>query len=135
DQNTGLIVMTHREDHSKAYGSGAYEPSFSTNMGASWDSKLVIFAHHTDRYPNGVIFNPAGNTNPKLATVIVCGPQTNGTNWVATEFGGIGIDSSRMSDSLFTNGTNGYTQNNGNLSFMSSSDDSTIHVMGEGFTM
>jgi hypothetical protein len=36
------------------------------------------------RYPSGVIFNPAGNTDLNLAYSLVAGPVTNGAGWTNT---------------------------------------------------
>lgn len=138
NQATNLIVMTHREDMGKPYGSGAYEPSFSSDMGVSWDSSIVMFKGESSRYPNGVIFNPAGNTTPTMAYDVVAGPWTNSSastiSWVKTVYGNVRLDNSNLDTLILSNGNPGVlTQNTGNLSFMTSCDDSSVHVIGAGW--
>ncbi len=137
-----LIAMTHREDASKAgCGSGAYEVSYSTNMGYSWDSTIVMLCNQPSRYPNGVIFNPAGNTNPLNCYNAFAGPWTNSApspadSWVATVHGSVKLDNTMLDNAVWMNGVNGHQiQNTGDLSYMQSCDDSTVHVIGQGFNV
>lgn len=141
-----LIVMTHRENSSNTAvcGTGAYIAAYSTDNGAIWDTTVTLFCHYDPlagtRYPNGVIFNPYGNTNPTNAYDIVSGPYTNGNangdSWVETVYGSTTFGDANTHGVYWTNGNPGVlTQNNGDLSFMSSSDDSTFHVIGEGFKL
>jgi len=139
NQATGLITMTHREgitDAQVGHGTGVLQPSYSTNNGANWDSTFVIFNADSARYPNGVIFNPAGNLNWKNCYVAVSGPWTNAPappaiGWTKTVYGSMRMDSSNIDTIHFVNGAPGvYPQDNGNISFMTSCDDSTVHVIG-----
>jgi hypothetical protein len=131
-----LLVMTHRENSGAAYGSGAYTPSYSTNNGNSWDStSIIMFKNQTSRYPNGVVFNPTGNTNPMHAYASTSGPWTNGSasqiSWVKTVYGSIRMDTANRNENIWTNGNVGVvTQNTGNLSYMTSCDDSNVHIIG-----
>jgi hypothetical protein len=131
-----LIVMTHREDANLAFGSGAYTPSYSTDNGNTWDStSIVMFKNQTSRYPNGVIYNPTGNTDPMKTYAAVAGPWTNGSatqiSWVKTVYGSIRLDTANRNENIWANGQVGVTtQDNGNLSYMTSTDDGRVRVIG-----
>jgi hypothetical protein len=142
NQATNLITMTHREgitDRQVGYGTGVLQPSFSTNNGANWDSTFVIFNKDSARYPNGVIYNPTGNVNPKMAYVAVSGPWTNAPaapaiGWTKTVYGSMRMDSSNIDTVHFVNGAVGvYPQDNGDLSYMTSCSDGRVHVIGTDF--
>lgn len=145
DQNLNAIVFTHRVDASKlgSHGSGTYEASISLDGGASWDTTKLIYGNAASsangtRYPNGVIFNPAGNTALNNAYWVVNGPYTQGTatgkylGWDSTAIGSMKFDSTNMSQLFWGNGRPNVlveeaTQN------MVSCDDSTVHSVGDGY--
>jgi hypothetical protein len=141
NQICDLIVMTHREDYSKEgnCGTGAYEAAYSTNNGALWDTSVIISCNQPSRYPNGALLNmPITNTNPLNVTDVMSGPWTNsatsGDSWVESVFASTTLEGTNQHESYWVNGTVGvYTENTGDLSFMSSSDDSTVHVIGQGY--
>lgn len=146
NQACNLIVMTHRDNYSNAAtcGTGAYIGAYSTDNGSIWDTTVTLFCSSDPsagtRYPNGSIFNPAGNTNPMNAYDAMSGPYTNGVttgdSWVQSVYGSVTFGGANPHGMYWANGTPGVlTQNNGDLSFMSSSDDSTVHVIGEGFNL
>ncbi len=143
NQACNLITMTHRENNSNVgtCGTGAYNAAYSTNGGATWDSSVTISCNQPSRYPNGVLFNPAGNTNPMNVYDAMSGPWTNSSttaiSWVETVYGSVTIGNTNSHEMFWTNGISPNTtpQNTGNLSFMSSSDDSTVHVIGEGYSL
>jgi hypothetical protein len=62
--------------------SGAIVAEISSDWGTTWDS-TCIWSSGTDlgRYPQGGIYNPAGNTNISNAYVVGMGPTTDGSNW------------------------------------------------------
>lgn len=142
NQACGLIVMTHRENYLDVgtCGTGAYVAGYSTNGGTVWDSTVYISCNQPSRYPNGALFNGAGNTNPMNVTDAMSGPWTNSStttiSWVETVYGSVTIGNTNPHESYWTNGvTAGSTpQNTGDLSWMSSSDDSTVHVIGMGYS-
>ncbi len=140
NQACDLIVMTHREDNSKVgtCGTGAYEAAYSTNNGATWDTSVVISCNQSSRYPNGALYNPTGNTNPMNVYDAMAGPWTNsattGDSWVESVYGSVTIGDANAHEMYWANGTPGVlVQNTGDLSFMSSSDNGAVHVIGEGF--
>lgn len=141
NQALNLIVFTHRVDFSKSLGSGTYEASFSTDFGATWDSALTIFNNQATRYPNGVVLNFANNRNYDTAIWAVCGPFTNGTSsapydgWDSAAFGSIFFSGSDTSQSFLGNSMPGViNEDEARISYMSSSNDSTVHSIGDGFT-
>lgn len=76
NQETGLIVMTHRQD--ATVSSGNVQSSFSTDGGFSFDDSTVTIWEtafsYPARYPSGVIYNPSGNTTPANAYAVSVGP-------------------------------------------------------------
>ena len=81
-----LIAFTHRQAPGNVGGTGIIQTTFSTNNGAAWDTtKKLMAGVGSNRYPSGVIYNPAGNTNPQNAFAIQAGPSINdGTGTPAT---------------------------------------------------
>jgi len=146
DQATGSILFTHRADQSKmgSYGSGTYEASYSLDWGQTWDTTLLMYkwpaaSASGTRYPNGVMFNPAGNTNFKNAYWIASGPWTDGSatfsapygNWDSIAFGSMKLDSTNVMEGYKGNGKPGVNTEEF-VEYMSSSDDSTVHNVGDG---
>jgi len=76
NQETGLIMMTHRQD--ATVSSGNIQSSFSTDGGFSFDNTTVTIWEtaysYPARYPSGVIYNPSGNTTPTNAYAVSAGP-------------------------------------------------------------
>lgn len=53
------------------------------NDGSQWDSTVIwADAANLARYPQGGIYNPAGNSNYNNATVVGMGPVTGGSGWI-----------------------------------------------------
>lgn len=70
NDNTGVIVAM-----------------ISANWGVNWDSTcLYSGATNFGRYPQGAIYNPAGNTNLANAYVVGSGPTTDGGAWTGNWF-------------------------------------------------
>ncbi|HTA27325.1 MAG TPA: hypothetical protein VK809_06035, partial [Bacteroidia bacterium] len=143
NQACNLIVMTHREDNTKVStcGTGAYEAAQSTNNGATWDTSVVISCNQSSRYPNGALYNPPANTNAANVYDAMIGPWTNsavtGDSWVESVYGSTTLTipgGTNAHEMYWMNGTPGVqVQNTGNISYMSSSDNGTVHAIGEGF--
>ena len=71
--------------------SGSIVGLWTLNLGTTWD-ETCIWANATNlgRYPNGGIYNPAGNTNINNAYLVGSGPITTGSgpwvgNWYASK--------------------------------------------------
>lgn len=77
------VAFVHRQNAGLPGGSGLLSFDISTDGGATWDTttKVVTPEVTTDplfngaRYPSGVIWNPAGNTDPNNAKMITSGPM------------------------------------------------------------
>lgn len=100
NQETGIILMTHRQD--ATVSSGNVQSSFSTDGGFSFDDSTITTWEtawgYPARYPSGVIYNPTGNTTPANAYAVAAGPILTGSNWVggffsSETFGGANLDS------------------------------------------
>lgn len=79
--------------------SGTIVGYFSKDFGTTWDS-TCIWANATNlaRYPQGGIYNPAGNQNPDNAYLIGTGPITQGSGWLGSwyaskKIGAVGTNS------------------------------------------
>lgn len=146
NQELNLIVFTHRLDWTKVNGNvpldGAYEASISKDFGNTWDTSLVLYWADSTRFPNGVIMNFAGNKTIDKAVWAVNGPATkyptgisppyNG--WDSVAFGSVFFDSSHVTQSYLANGAKGVViESNGEVEYMSTSSDSTVHSIGDGY--
>ncbi len=142
NQACNLLVMTHRIDYSKVgtCGTGAYEVAKSTDAGATWDTSITMNCNNPTRYPNGALFNPAGNTSPANVYDAYMGAWNDGStttiSWTATDYGSVQISGANLHTMYWQNtGGPGYNQNGGQtIGYVSSSDDSTVHGLGEGWT-
>lgn len=69
--------------------SGTIVGLWSTNMGSTWD-ETCIWSNATNlaRYPQGIIYNPSGNTNVNSAYIVGIGPYTSSAGgWGGTTNG------------------------------------------------
>ncbi|MCS6917869.1 MAG: T9SS type A sorting domain-containing protein [Chitinophagales bacterium] len=84
-----MVGFVHRINVSKSTNSGDIVMTYSTDGGMTWDSTnkwTLAYKNSTyprGRYPQGGIFNPAGNTDPLGTYAVVSGPITDGSAWVA----------------------------------------------------
>lgn len=69
--------------------SGTIVGLWSTNGGATWDETCIWSnANNLARYPQGIIYNPLGNTNINNAHIVGIGPFTSGAGgWGGTTNG------------------------------------------------
>ncbi|MCD6067358.1 MAG: endonuclease/exonuclease/phosphatase [Bacteroidetes bacterium] len=70
--------------------SGYQVVKFTTDNGASWDS-VAYYQNATNwgRYPSGVIYNTAGNTDISNARFVGTGPTVNGSTWMGNWFASV----------------------------------------------
>lgn len=85
NEDLGLIQFTHRAKigNNSATNSGDIITTYSTNDGNTW-SHILSYPNGTtanNRYPSGVIFNPANNTVVNNAFTVYVGPAHDGVNW------------------------------------------------------
>lgn len=94
--NSSLNALTFFHRKSPFYipsangNEGSVVAMYSTNLGTSWDSTCVwANSTYTAQIPQGLIYNPAGNTNLNNAYLVGCGPVQSGTNnvgnWYASK--------------------------------------------------
>ncbi|MGK0639027.1 T9SS type A sorting domain-containing protein [Schleiferia thermophila] len=86
---------------------GSLRYGFSTNKGLSWNINQGPLWNPTPstevaRYPQGGLFNPAGNSNPDSVYVVFFAPVLDNSN---SNWGGIVVGSSRASDNANLNTT------------------------------
>ena len=110
NQELGVVGFTHRQDTSFAGGSGVVQFSMTADGGTTWDPLRYDPYAGLGRYPAGVLYNPAGNTNPDNAfALMTAGIPTSGGGaqpvWGVTSFitskldsTGIYVSNSFMSD-------------------------------------
>ncbi|MGZ4037948.1 MAG: hypothetical protein ACXVPQ_08990, partial [Bacteroidia bacterium] len=85
--DVNAVTFVHRASPSYSTvpngNSGTIVAKYSTNAGTSWDS-TVFYANTTNfgRYPQGGLYNPAGNTNINNAYIVGAGPTNQGGNWL-----------------------------------------------------
>ena len=99
------VGFVHRQNDGGAGGSGVMSFDYSTDGGATWTVNPFQLTPNLvgngNRYPNITLYNPAANTDPNNAYVVVTGPQlTTGVSSGANGWGG-----TFRSSSLFA-GTN-----------------------------
>ncbi len=101
DKDINTLVLVHCYDNDTS--SVIY--SYSTNQGATWVDDTMLYHTATPlysgRFPQGVIYNPPGNTNPSNAYVACFGSTTDGTNWNAHYEGTASIGSSTNQQTLY----------------------------------
>lgn len=78
--------------------SGFIQTHVSYNNGANWDTLLVVTGNtdpnQINRYPNGALINPPGNTTANQAYTVVSAPMIlGGTDWDGATLGSIRLDS------------------------------------------
>ncbi|MDF2438001.1 MAG: BNR/Asp-box repeat protein [Bacteroidota bacterium] len=90
DPALNTIVLTHRASTSP--GSGYLQFDKSTDGGATFTTNTTMYSPSgaNARYPQGLIYNPAGNTDPNNAYVTYFAPgqdASNGATWGAYVYG------------------------------------------------
>jgi hypothetical protein len=137
----GTIFYTHREDFTKSFGSGAYELSYSQDGGNTWDSSFIVYGNQVTRYPNGLVYNPVGNTNLKHAYWAYTGPWLSQAttpdkfdNSDSIAFGSARLDSTNIVEGYISPFHPGVTMQLG-TEYMSIGDDSVVHCIGNGISV
>ncbi len=86
EYNPELNILTHVHRAGGPWGgaSGDLRCIISYDKGLTWTDSVVFpvqNGNHYYRYPNVIVHNPAGNTNPSDAYLFVNGPITDGAGW------------------------------------------------------
>lgn len=110
-----LIMMTHRGQTNVIGTGNDLITSISTDGGNTFSSNIAITSQggRLHRYPSGVIYNSAGNTNVDDAYSVMAGPYTvsswEGNYFASTTFGGANTDENPVE----TTGTGDLLSRNG----------------------
>ncbi len=93
-----LIMFSHRAGGTYGGSSGDIRCHYTPFNGATAIDSVEFIHQGTDlmRYPGGVIYNPAGNTNPANAMAIITGPCTGGSGWTKNYFCSQKLDGSSI---------------------------------------
>jgi PKD repeat protein len=80
--------------------------SWSTNVGPVLQNNLITGVS-SSRYPQGIIYNPTGNTNIANARIFAMGSHSTGQNnfWGTLSVGQCKLDGTNQSDKIFRPGT------------------------------
>lgn len=99
DPNLNTVAFFHRMLIPPGSGYLAYD--VSKDGGNTWTNNIQLYnptiaPGANARYPQGVIYNPAGNTNPDNAYACTFGPILDGSNAGAGSWGGYGSASIKL---------------------------------------
>lgn len=85
---TNTLALIYRADvatYPEAQSSGTIMGISSYDMGDTWNEAVYLVntdpAVAANRYPNGCIFNPEGNTDPSAAFMVGTGPSHVNSSW------------------------------------------------------
>ncbi len=142
NEDLDLIAFTHRQDTSFAGGSGVIQTSYTTDNGANWSYIRSTSEGIANRYPSGVIYNPAGNTTVGDAWAITAGPRVV-ASWDYNFFGSVKLDSTAYYEDYDTNvatasaliRTDLQVSDNGDAHIYSTVDDGAVYtgaIIGTG---
>jgi hypothetical protein len=111
DKDANLLMATHRGDHvTPGFGHGNDAVTvFSNDMGATWVEKIGFLGTlnvSMCRYPSGVLYNPAGNTDINNVYSVVAGPATNSAGWSKTYYGSRTYDDQNINQQFNTMSAN-----------------------------
>lgn len=141
NQATNTILFTYRGNAGvNAADVGDILVSFSVDLGNSWNKYVALpkTQYFENRYPSGVIYNPAGNTNTGNAYAVYAGPSHDGkttAHWYYNFFGAIQFDSSYNVSQYILNPKSEATDTVDEIFFrnnMASTDDGKVHIFCYG---
>lgn len=104
NQDLQMVMFTHRKSANWTFtggNSGSIQHTFTTDNGATWDSTIsYVNGTFLGRYPQGQIFNPAGNTNPQMAYAAATGPVVT-SSWEGNFVTSIRLDSTNGNQAVY----------------------------------
>lgn len=98
-----VISYTNRKAIGNTFpvnNSGVIQTHVSYDKGLTWDTTLAITQNATDpnRYPNGVVANPPGNTTPNQGYAVASAPIiVGGATWDGGTFASLRLDNQNAS--------------------------------------
>jgi hypothetical protein len=91
-------MFTARAGGAWGGSSGTLRCHFTNDNGANWDSvEYVTNGTQLHRYPNGILYNPTGSTNPNDLYSVVAGPITGGSGWINNFYHSQKLDGTNIS--------------------------------------
>lgn len=113
-QDLNAVLFVHRGDPAAGQSGNVVVYDYSTDGGATWTSNAdTVIAGAVGglrtRYPQGYLYNPAGNTTVANARVIANAAYATGTNnsWGGIKGGSVKLDGTAQHESLIT-ASNGF---------------------------
>ena len=113
-QDLNAVLFVHRGDPAAGQSGNVVVYDYSTDGGATWTSNAdTVIAGAVGglrtRYPQGYLYNPAGNTTVANARVIANAAYATGTNnsWGGIKGGSVKLDGTALHESLIT-ASNGF---------------------------
>lgn len=113
-QDLNAVLFVHRGDPAVSQSGNVVVYDYSTDGGATWTANAdTVIAGAVGglrtRYPQGYLYNPAGNTTVANARVIANAAYATGTNnsWGGIKGGSVKLDGSSQHESLIT-ASNGF---------------------------
>lgn len=87
--------------------SGVIQTHVSYDKGQTWDTTIAVTQNATlpNRYPNGVVANPPGNSTPNQAYAVVSAPMLDGSAWDGGTFASVRLDNQNFSQLNIQNAT------------------------------
>ncbi len=108
------LIFLHRHNDETPGGSGGLSFDMSTDGGSTWSTNTGLSPEYNagdypinagNRYPNGAIYNPDGNTDPNEAYIVGVGPaldnESDGSTWGLRFRVSAKADGSNTSESYF----------------------------------
>ncbi len=104
DNNLNSVVFSHRMTVPPGSGFLAYD--LSNDGGMTWNNNIQVYDATlcgNARYPQGGIYNPAGNTDPNNAFYTFAAPLLSGGN--GPDWGGLAVGTHKLDQSMVPNVT------------------------------
>jgi hypothetical protein len=107
-----VLSYTNRKSIGVAGNSGYIQTHVSYDKGATWDTTLVVTNNTApvNRYPQGIVVNPPGNTTANQAYAVVSAPMLDGSNWDGATLASLRLDNTNGSLLNVPNATATITQ-------------------------
>lgn len=136
DYNLDALMFTYRGNNSTAYPFMTYLTgndlvnNYSLDLGNTWTKKAgAIAGTYMHRYPQGVIYNPAGNTDINNTFAVMQGPATDAVGWAKTYMASVKYDGSSVDEQLVNIGVNTELLRQG----LTATEDGKLHFCGDEY--
>ncbi len=123
------LMFTHRPGGSYGGNANQLTYAYTSDLGSTFNYITLDDPTCKVRYPSGVIFNPAGNTDPANAYAIAMGPSLIGANWDSYFIASSRLDSTNTDFTSYPDNAPPMPQYFPRYGF-ASCNDSTQHILG-----